>query len=338
MAILRFRFSLLLLCLLAAGCSDGQFERRTWVLTTGTTGGTFYPVGVALSTIVSARQSGDFSLTAISSAGSMENLKLLRDNQAQFGLILGVFAAWAWEGTGPVGTPQTHLRAVGATWPNVEHFVLHADLVSSGTLDDLANIDGERFVLGQRNSGAEQTGAYILDAVGIDFRNRFSLAYMGYGSVAGAMQDGNIVGMNVPAGAPVAGITQSFAQMRDSIRILGFTRQNLDAINRDLPLWNFYQLPAGTYPHQQADVTTAFSPNVLVTRADVPEEIVYGLTRLMWESLPTLREIHSATREMLPERALAGIALPLHPGALRYYEEIGLEVAPELLPPALPTQ
>ena len=331
------RICLLLICLIAAGCSDRQFERRTYVLTTGTTGGTFYPVGVALSTIVSARQDQSFSLTAISSAGSMENIKLLRDNQAQFGLILGVFAAWAWEGAGPIGTPQSHMRAVGATWPNVEHFVLSTDLVSSGTLDDLADIDGERFVLGMRNSGAEQTGAYILDALGIDFRNRFSLAYMGYGAVAGAIQDGNISGMNVPAGAPVAAITQSFAQMRESITLLNFTQQHLDAINRNLPLWNFYDLPAGTYPYQPADVTTAFSPNVLVTREDVPEEIVYQLTRLMWESLPALREIHSATREMILERALSGIVLPLHPGALRYYEEAGLEISAELRPAVVNT-
>ncbi len=331
------RLGLLLCCLVAAGCADRQFERRTYVLTTGTTGGTFYPVGVALSTIVSARRDENFSLTAISSAGSMENIKLLRDNQAQFGLILGVFAAWAWQGEGPIGTPQTHLRAVGATWPNVEHFVLHSNLVNSGTLDDLAAIDGERFVLGMRNSGAEQTGAYILDALGIDFRNRFNLAYMGYGAVPGAIQDGNIVGMNVPAGAPVAAITQSHAQMRDSIRILNFTQRHLDAINRELPLWNFYDLPAGTYPYQQQDITTAYSPNVLVTREDVPAEIVYQLTKLMWESLPTLREIHSATREMMLERALAGIVLPLHPGALRYYEEAGLEIGVELRPAAGPS-
>ena len=75
-------------------CSEQVGERRTYVLTTGTTGGTFYPVGVALSTLVSAQENAGFSLTAISSAGSMENIKLMRDNQAQFALILGIFGAW----------------------------------------------------------------------------------------------------------------------------------------------------------------------------------------------------------------------------------------------------
>ena len=100
------RFSavgVLLICLVSA-CSDVANDQRTYVLTTGTTGGTFYPVGVALSTLVSARAEEGFSLTAISSAGSMENIKLLRDNQAQFGLILGTFAAWAYDGVGPIST------------------------------------------------------------------------------------------------------------------------------------------------------------------------------------------------------------------------------------------
>ena len=326
------RTCLLLICLIASGCSDRQFERRTYVLTTGTTGGTFYPVGVALSTLVTARQDAGFSLTAISSAGSLGNLKLLRDNQAQIGLILGIFAAWAWEGSGPVSTPQTHLRAISAMWPNVEHFVLSTDLITTGNLRDLANIDGQRYVLGMRNSGAVQTGIYILDALDIDFRNRFSLAYMGYGSAAGALQDGNIVGMNVPAGAPVTAITQAYAQVREGMTVLNFTQQDLDAINREFPLWDFYELPAGTYPYQEKDITTAYSPNVLVVREDVAEEIVYKLTKLLWDNLATLQEIHSATRAMELEQALTGVVLPLHPGALRYYEEVGVEVPEELRP------
>ena len=112
----------------------------------------------------------------------MENIKLLRDNQAQFGLILSIFAAWAQEGSGPIRNPQPYLRSISAMWPNVEHFVLHSDLVTDGTIADLGNIDGERYAMGMRNSGAEYTGAYILEALGIDYKNQFNLAYMGYGA------------------------------------------------------------------------------------------------------------------------------------------------------------
>ena len=110
----------ILISLSLTGCNEQFDAQRTYVLSTGTTGGTFYPVGVALSTLVSAAETIDFSLTAISSAGSMENIKLLRDDQAQFALILGIFGAWAYDGSGPIVNPQTNLRSISAMWPNVE--------------------------------------------------------------------------------------------------------------------------------------------------------------------------------------------------------------------------
>jgi len=311
-------------------CSDPSTARRTYVLSTGTTGGTFYPVGVALSTLVTAQEQEQFALTAISSAGSMENVKLLRDNQAQFALVLGVFAAWAWNGEGPVRNPQTQLRSISAMWPNVEHFVLLSRLIKNGTMMDLNELDGERFVIGARNSGAEQTGLYLFDALGID-RERITLAYMGYGASASAIQDGNIVGMNIPAGAPVSAITRAYAQLGNDITLLEFSDAELQAINSKDPLWDHYTLEPGTYPYQEQAITTASSSNVLIVREDVDEEVVYQLTRMLWENLATLQEIHSATRSMSMQAALRGVAVPLHPGAIRYYREQDLEIPDHLL-------
>ncbi|PCJ28018.1 MAG: C4-dicarboxylate ABC transporter substrate-binding protein [SAR86 cluster bacterium] len=322
-------FFLLVITLIS--CSEQTSARRTYILSTGTTGGTYYPVGVALSTLVTANQDSPFALTAISSAGSMENIKLLRDNQVQFALILGVFAAWAWDGEGPIRNPQTHMRSISAMWPNVEHFILLSELVTNGTISDLDKLNGERFVVGMRNSGAEYTGAYILNSLQIDYEDKLDLAYMGYGATAGAIQDGNIVGMNIPAGPPVTSITQAFAQLKDRITILNFSEEELAAINQQYPLWDSYELAAGTYPYQDETVTTASSSNVLVARDDVPEEIVYQFTKLLWDNLATLQEIHQATRNMRIEDALKGIAVPLHPGALRYYRELQIEIPEHLL-------
>ena len=327
------RFStvgVLLACLLSA-CSDGANEQRTYVLTTGTTGGTFYPVGVALSTLVSAKSEEGFSLTAISSAGSMENIKLLRDNQAQFGLILGIFAAWAQDGAGPISTPQPHIRSISAMWPNVEHFVLRSDLVIDGTVSDLAKLKGERYSIGMRNSGAEHTGLYIFDALGVDYTEDLSIAYLGYGPSTNALQDGNIVGMNVPAGPPVTAIARAYALLGERMTILEFSENEMTAINQDFPLWDFYELQPGTYPRQEKPVTTAYSSNVFVVRDDVSEEIVYNMTKLLWDNLATLQEIHSATKSMAIEAALKGIPVPLHKGALRYYKEKGVEIPEHLL-------
>ena len=319
--------------LLLGACSDELSRARPYVLTTATTGGTFYPVGVAIATIAHAQlaESDGISMTAISSAGSLENIKLLRDNQAQFAILQGPFGAWSWDGEGPVSSPQTHLRSVSALWKNVEHFVLLSELSATGTMQDLNLLGGERYVLGARNSGAEQTGRFILDSLGIDYQEKFTLAYMGYGPTTSAIQDGNIVGMNIPAGAPVSSITQAYALMGERMTILNWSQESLDAINARYPLWDWYEFPPGTYPNQTELIRTVASPNVLVTRVDIPDEVVYNITKVIWENLGTLHEIHQATRDMRMEIAIDGLGAPLHQGAIRYYREIGLDIPPRLL-------
>lgn len=316
-----------------ASCTDELNRPRPYILTTATTGGTYYPVGVALATIAHAQlsETKGISLTAISSAGSLENVKLLRDNQAQFALLQGPFGAWSWNGEGPVSRPQTHVRSVSAMWQNVEHFVLLSELAKTGEIMDLADLDGERFVLGARNSGAEQTGRFILETLGIDYENNFNLAYMGYGPTTSAIQDGNIVGMNIPAGAPVSSITQAYALLGDRLTILNWTQETLDKLNAKYPLWGWYDFPPGTYPNQTELIRTIGSPNVLVTRSDIPEDVVYNVTKVIWENLATLQEIHGATKDMRLEIAIDGLGAPLHPGAIRYYREIGLEIPSRLI-------
>jgi uncharacterized protein len=330
-----FLFGLLLAILLQLSCSGDLAGERPYVLATATVGGTYYPVGVALATISKSKLYPEhgISLAAISSAGSLENIKLLRDNQAQFALLQGVFAAWAWNGEGPVREPQAWLRSVSGMWHNVEHFALLADLVRNGTLSDLDLLDGERFVLGERNSGAEHTGAYILDSLGIDYRRRMDLAYMGYGATADAIQDGNIVGMNIPAGVPVSAITRAWAVLGSDLVVLDVSDDELAQINTRYPLWDHYEIAAGTYPNQRAPIRSISHPNVLAVRDDVPEETVYQVTRSMWENLSTLQEIHRSTNDMKLELALKGLGAPLHPGAARFYRERGLTIPPHLAPP-----
>jgi uncharacterized protein len=333
---MKTQLILLFCCLLAlSSCSDELAGNRPYILTTATTGGAYYPIGVAIATITKSQlgPTEGISLSAISSAGSLENLKLLRDNQAQFALLQGPFAAWGWNGEGPVSRPQTGLRSVAAVWLNVEHFVLTTDLVHEGTVRDLDRLSGQRFVLGARNSGAEQTGRYILESLGIDYESKMTFAWMGYGGAANAMQDGNVVGMNVPAGAPVSAITQAYAQMGNRITLLNFTEQDLADINRRYDLWDWYDFAPGTYPNQDQPVRSIASPNVLAVRDDVPEHVVYHITRTIWENLAALQDIHAATRDMQLDRAVRGLGAPLHPGAIRYYREKGLDIPEELILP-----
>lgn len=312
---------------------------RQYILATATTGGTYYPVGVAIATLskIKLEPAHGFSLSAISSAGSGENVKLLGDGEAQFAILQGLYGAWARTGTGALDAagPQENLRAISMLWQNVEHFVLKKDRAATGTIMDLKDL-GAPFSLGKRNSGSEGSARHILAALGIAPGRDFEPVHLGYGPSAEALQDGKIVGMNTPAGPPVSAVTRAFAADPGGLVILEFSEAHRKAVNAALgtgaDLWQPYTLPADTYPGQDAPVATIAQPNFLAVNADVPEEDVYQLTRALYENLPFLAGIHAATRAMALERAIAGLPLPLHPGALRYYEEAGLEIPDALRP------
>jgi TRAP transporter TAXI family solute receptor len=112
--------------------------------------------------------------------------------------------------------------------------------------------------------------------------------------------------------------------------ILDVTEEQRMKMDGGRNLWVPYTIAAGTYPGQDKDINTIAQPNFLAVNADVDENHVYMLTKTMYENLPFLQAIHPATKAMAIEKAMAGLPVPLHPGAQRYYEEVGLEI-PEFL-------
>jgi hypothetical protein len=318
--------------LVAAGTAQAQDE-RSYILTTATTGGTYYPVGVAIATLVKVRlqNAEGIDMAAISSAGSGENIGLMRDGQAQFGILQGLFGRYAANGSGPLEAegPQEWLRSVGMLWQNVEHFIVTDEFAETGTIDDMAGLEGEPFSIGARNSGTEGSGREILAGLGIDPES-FELVFQGYGPSAEALQNGTIVGVNMPGGVPVTGVTQAFAA-RDDLTILEFTPEQVERANGgEGELWTPYTIAAGSYPNQDEDVQTIAQPNFLGVHKDVDEDAVYLITKTMFENLAFLQNIHPATNAMSLDAALAGLPAPLHPGAARYFEEAGVEIPDRL--------
>jgi len=313
-------------------------EDSSYILATATTGGTYYPVGVALATLVKVKLEPEhgISMSAISSAGSGENVKLLREDQAQFAILQGLFGAYAWHGEGELEAEgkQEHLRSMSMLWQNVEHMVVRNSKAGDGTVAALAEFGGDPFSIGARNSGTEGSGRQMLQGLGIDPDEVFEVVYMGYGPSAEALQNGTIMGMNMPGGVPVTGVTQAFANLGDDITILDFTDEQMEAANGKYGIWTRSTIPADTYPGQSEEVQTVAQPNFLAVRDDVPEEDVYLILKTIYENLPFLNNIHAATKAMSLDQAIAGLPVPLHPGAARFYEEQGIDIPDELMPPS----
>ncbi len=317
------------------GVATGANAGGDYLLATASTGGTYYPVGVALSTLVKVKlqPKHKINMSAINSAGSAENIKLLRENETQFAILQGLFGVYAWTGTGPLAKEgrQQNLRAVTMLWQNVEHFVTKSAHAKTGTMADLEGLKGKSAGFGKRNSGTIGSNRKILFNLGLDLDKEFDLFFGGYGASASALQNGKVDVISTPAGVPVGALTKVFAALGKDITLLNFTQEQADKADGNLDLWTPYRIPAGTYPGQAADVNTIAQPNFLAVRTDVPEDDVYLITKTVFENLGFLQAIHKATKAMALEKAIVGLPMPLHPGAARYYREAGLDIPDRLI-------
>lgn len=323
--------------LLATGCGPRVDPDKSFLIATATTGGTFYPVGVAIATLAT-RELGPqhgYHFNAITSSGSAENVSLLLGNEVDLALIQSLFGTMAWHGTGLYeGRPIRSLRALSLLWENVEQVVVLRRHAPTGTVDDLAGMHGQRLSIGDRWSGVEVSARTLLAALGHDAYRDFRIANLGFGPSSEALQNRRIAGMFIAGGIPTGAVTQAFATIGgDQLALLGFAPGHVERIRAQHPAWTPYTIPAGTYPGQTEAVTTLAQPNLLVARAGLADEAVYLLLRTIYARLDFLHAAHRATREMSLERAIDGLPLPLHAGAVRFYREQGMTIPAELLPP-----
>ncbi len=304
-----------------------------YVLNTASTGGTYHPVGTAISTLskVKLLPKQKFSLTAVNSAGSGANVQALSAGTADFAILQGLFGSYAATGTGPVSEPQENLRAVTMLWQNVEQFVVPTEKATTGTVDDLKALKGMSAGMGKQNSGTIGSNTVLLSGLGLDVASDFTLVHAGYGPTADALANGQVVAAGIPSGPPTGAITKLMAANEGKFTILDVTAEQQAAMDAGRNLWVPYTISAGTYPGQTKDVNTIAQPNFLAVNASVDEEHVYLLTKTMFENLPFLQAIHPATKAMAVEKAMAGLPVPLHPGSARYYKEMGLEIPSHLM-------
>lgn len=316
----------------SAGVAFAQ-DTKDYVLNTASTGGTYHPVGTAISTLTKIKllPTEGFSLTAVNSAGSGANVQAMGSGTADFAILQGLYGSYAAQGTGPITEPQTNLRSVSMLWQNVEQFVIASENAKTGTMSDMLELKGQTAGMGSQNSGTLESNDVLLTGLGLDIETDFELMYAGYGPTADAMANGQVAAAGIPSGPPTGAITKLMASNEGKFVVLDVTADELTKMDGGRDLWVPFTIAAGTYPGQEKDINTIAQPNFLAVNDSVDENHVYLLTKTLYENLGFLTAIHPATKDMALEKALAGLPLPLHPGAARYYKEAGLDIPERLI-------
>jgi TRAP transporter TAXI family solute receptor len=305
--------TLLLAALVAPAIAAQQFIN----VLTGGTSGVYYPIGVALSNIYSRAIPGSKTSVQVTKA-SVENLNLLNAGRGEVAITLGDALSEAWAGDQEAGfkQPLKKLRGISALYPNYVQIVARA---GSG-IRTLADLKGKRISVGAPKSGTELNARAILKAAGISYQDFAKVEYLPYGESVDLLKNRQLDVTLQSAGLGVA----SIRDLASSVEIV------LVPIPPDViakigdKAFIPASIPANTYEGQKQAVPTASIMNYLVTRQDLDNETVYRMTKSMYENLDQLVAAHNAAKAIKREDALKGMSVPLHPGAERYYREVGL--------------
>ena len=283
---------------------------------TGGTSGVYYPIGVGLSQIYSDGIPGSKTSVQATKA-SVENLNLLQAGRGELALALGDSVADAKNGVEDAGfkAPLTKLRAIGGAYPNYIQIVASQD---SG-IKTLADLKGKTISVGAPKSGTELNARAIFKAAGLTYQDMGKVQYLPFAESVELIKNRQLDATLQSSGLGMAAIRDLSSVM--PLNYVSIPAEVVAKIGN--PAYLSAMIPANTYDGQPDAVPTVAITNILVTRADVPDELAYEMTKLMFDNLARLGNSHSAAKDIKLETAARNLPIPLHPGAERYYKEKG---------------
>ncbi len=294
-------------------------------IATGGTGGVYYPVGGGLAEIINNHVDG-YSATAEVTGASVENMGLVAIGDADLALALADTVAQAYSGTGRFeGQQLPMIRALASVYANMIHIVA---LESSG-ITSLADLRGMRVSIGAPGSGTEVNAGAILEANGISYDD-IEEQRLNFNETADALANGDIDAGFWSVGAPTSSIL-NLATTQDIV-IIALSEEELAAAMAADSTFATTTLPGGSYTGVDADIAVLGIPNVLAVSSEMPDDLAYAITRAMFENIAELQAVHPAANETTVEFTMSATPVPIHPGAIRYYEEIGATIPDDLRP------
>ena len=314
-----FAGSCVLLMSTCAALISGQANAQQQFVNvlTGGQSGVYYPMGVALSQIF-AKDIPNARATAQVTKASAENLNLLQAGRGELALALADSVSNAWKGEAEAGFPKKldKLRGLSATYNNYIQIVASAD---SG-IKTLADLKGKRISVGAAKSGTELNARAIFKAAGLAYSDMGKVEYLPFGESVELMKNRQLDATLQSAGLGVA----SIRDLATAVKIVVVPVPADVVAKVGDAAYQASVIPANTYTGQTEAVATAAIPNFLITHSGVSDDVAYRMAKAMYDNIDTLYAAHNAAKSIKRENAITGMPVPLHPGAERYYKEVGL--------------
>lgn len=299
-------------------------EVKEVTILTGPSGGTMEIVGAATIELFKAAMPGT-EFSSVPSTGSAVNVKLMDNGEADMAIITADTLAAAINGEEPFEEEYPDLMSMCALYPNTMQLWA---LPSSG-IQDFADLKSKKFTCGQFGGGPYQpcmnmmkTYGFTLDDIEASGGEMTPLAW---GEATNSLQDGNIDAVFWTTSFPAAGIVN--AAVGKEFSLVQINEEKLKEYTETYEEWVDITIPAGTYEFQKEDVKTIGTPNLYVVSRDMPEDVVYEMTKAICENYDVLGTSHALLKSLSDETITQGVVGEIHPGALRYYKEKGINVS-----------
>ncbi len=301
---------------LTLGLMTGAAHADDYRFMTGPQGGSWYPLGGAVSNL--ARSTVADSRLRVLPGGGISNVMAVEAGKADFSFGNVTSTVDALNGQQPFRGEAENIRHIATLYPQWFQFVVAADS-GVGSVADMAD---RAIAVGPRGHSGEQASRQILEVFGLVYDDLSKVNHVGYNDAVALLKDGHVDAFTVFTTVVPAGAVMDSASAR-SIRLLPVPDDKLAALQYFNPQYVRRVIPGGTYPDMAEDVHTFGTWTHMIARADVPDEVVYGVVRAMAENLGDLAAVVKSMAAASPESLATQVGVPMHPGAERYYREIG---------------
>ena len=318
--------SVLLLMAIFSGCrregtatTDAAPHRanRVYSMATATLGGAYYVIGAGLSETLT-QAIPYMTVNAIIAPGSTGNPILVGTGEADLGITSYFAASNALEGTGPYDR-SFELSGVCSLQIGLLHIMVMGNRTE---LNSIADLRGQRVNFGPAGGGGALILNNIIDLWGLTLDD-INISYLGFNEGTDALRDRRL-DVNVVNSAYPAEAISSAASL-DNVRLIGIDTERMRQFTQRIPLYDIGIIPAGTYRGIDVDTQTVASNEILIVRSDMDPDEVYDIISAIYDNLDFLRTVHPSMGPMRLEGYKHSL-VPLHPGALRFFQERGIRL------------
>ena len=302
--------------LMFSACSKANAQ-KDYILATGGTSGTYYPFGGAIANIWNTKID-NMNVTAQATGASAENLRLINKGEAEFATVQNDVMDYAYHGTDMfAGEKLENVMTIGTMYPEV---VQIAASKTSG-IKSIADFKGKRISVGDAGSGVEFNAKQILEGYGLSFDD-IKKSNLSFKESAEGLQNGTLDACFITAGVPNSALQE--LAFTAGLILIPVDGEAADKICQKYGFYTKTVIPADTYKGTESDTAALAIKATLAVSSKLDEEIVYEMTKALFENLDELAQGHAKGKEVSAEKAVTGVSVPFHPGAKKYFKEIGV--------------